>query len=271
VIAWDFEGKQKWRQDLKFGQHGWGTGASPVLAGGLVILTESMDKGVLVALSKKDGSEVWRQPDIGQAWDTPLLLKVGGHDELIMSAWARVLAFDPAKGTPLWKAKGIWGYMCPSVVAADGVVYAIGSDPGEAMAVKAGGKGDVPDSDILWRVKKGSNVSSPIYHAGHLFWAKDNGEGKVYCVNTMEGKLTYEATLPQPTAAIYASPIIGAGNLYYVSWDGTTYVVAAKPKFELVAVNKLAEDKSIFNASPVPSRGQLLIRSDRFLYCIGAK
>ncbi len=62
VTAWDFDGKQKWTRDLKFRLHGWGTGASPVLAGDVVILTESMDDGVFAALSKKDGSEVWRQP-----------------------------------------------------------------------------------------------------------------------------------------------------------------------------------------------------------------
>ena len=28
-------------------------------------------------------------------------------------------------------------------------------------------------------------------------------------------------------------------------------------------------DKSIFNATPVPSDGRLLLRSDRFLYCLG--
>ncbi len=160
--------------------------------------------------------------------------------------------------------------MCPSAVAAGGVVYAIGGDPGAAVAVKAGGKGDVTASHLLWRVEKGSNVSSPVYHEGHLFWARDNGE-TVYCVDTKAGKLTYEAALTPPSALIYASPIVGGGNIYYVAWDGTTYVVAAKPRFELVAVNKLADDKSIFNASPVPSRGQILIRSDRFLYCIGKK
>jgi len=151
-------------------------------------------------------------------------------------------------------------------VAAHGVVFAIGGR-GEAVAVKAGGKGDVTE---VWRIPRGSIVSSPVYHEGYLYWALDTGR-TVYCADVKKGELAYEAGMPPKTEWIYASPILGAGNLYYIARDGTTYVVAAKPEFELVATNKLAADRSVFNASPVPSQGQLLIRSDGFLYCIGKK
>jgi hypothetical protein len=50
-----------------------------------------------------------------------------------------------------------------------------------------------------------------------------------------------------------------------------TYVLAAGPKYELLAHNKIADDKSIFNGSPAVSRGQLFLRSDKYLYCIGVK
>ena len=50
-----------------------------------------------------------------------------------------------------------------------------------------------------------------------------------------------------------------------------TYVLAAKPTFELLAHNTIATDSSAFNASPAVTEGRLLLRSDRFLYCIGMK
>ncbi len=270
VSAWSFDGTQKWTKNLKFRIHDWGTGSSPVLAGDLVIVTESHDNAGMVALSKKDGSEVWRQTGISAAWDTPLLLKAGGRDELIISAAGFLSAYDPAKGTPLWKAKGIADYIVPSPVAADGVVCAIGGRSGEAVAVRAGGRGDVTAANTLWRVRKGSIVSSPVYHEGYLYWAQEDGK-TLYCVDVKKGELVYASALPPPNAWLYASPIVAGGNLYYVARDGTAYVVAAKPQFDLVAVNKLADDKSLFNASPVPSQGQLLLRSDSFLYCIGKK
>ena len=48
-----------------------------------------------------------------------------------------------------------------------------------------------------------------------------------------------------------------------------TYVVAARPKFELLAHNVFADDSSRTNGSVAVSNGQLLLRTDQYLYCIG--
>ena len=55
-----------------------------------------------------------------------------------------------------------------------------------------------------------------------------------------------------------------------MSDTATTFVIAAKPKFELISTNKL-EDTSRTNASPVIDDGRLLIRTDKHLYCVGKK
>ncbi len=68
---------------------------------------------------------------------------------------------------------------------------------------------------------------------------------------------------------MYASPLLSGGNLYYVSRQNGTYVVAAKPEFELVAHNVIEGDESVFNASPIPTGDGLLLRSDEYLYHIG--
>ena len=70
---------------------------------------------------------------------------------------------------------------------------------------------------------------------------------------------------------LYASPIVANGNLYVVSRFSGTYVAKATPDLEPVAHNVIEGDDSQFNASPVVHQGQLLLRSDRFLYCIGER
>jgi hypothetical protein len=62
---------------------------------------------------------------------------------------------------------------------------------------------------------------------------------------------------------------VADGKIYYVSREKGVYVLAAKPEYELLAHNVIAGDSSIFNASPAVSDGQLLLRSDTHLYCIG--
>ena len=47
-------------------------------------------------------------------------------------------------------------------------------------------------------------------------------------------------------------------------------VLAAKPAFELLATNDL-ETRGMFSSSPAVAGGHFYIRSDKFLYCIGAK
>jgi outer membrane protein assembly factor BamB len=154
------------------------------------------------------------------------------------------------------------------MVAEGDVVYCLGGRPGSALAVRAGGQGDVTRTHRLWTSNKGSNVPSPIVHDGHVYWAHDN-LGMVFCAVAATGKVVYEQRLDR-AGGIYASPLLADGKLYYTSRQGRTFVVAAKPEFELLATNDLGQ-RETFNASPAVAGGKLLVRSDRFLYCIGAK
>ena len=67
---------------------------------------------------------------------------------------------------------------------------------------------------------------------------------------------------------LYASPVLADGKLYYVGRDGKTFVLPAKPEFKILATNDL-RDRSLFSASPAIADGRLIIRSDKYLYCIG--
>ena len=120
----------------------------------------------------------------------------------------------------------------------------------------------------LWQINKGSNVSSPVYVDGHLYWTNES-RGAAYCVDAKTGEVLYEERLDPNPGRIYASPVAADGKLYYVSRDRGTYVLPAEPSFRQLAHNVIDDDDSIFNGSPVISQGQILLRSDRYLYCIG--
>ena len=59
-------------------------------------------------------------------------------------------------------------------------------------------------------------------------------------------------------------------SIYLVSQHNGTYVLAAQPKYQLLAHNELGDD-SRANASPAISDGHLFLRTDQALYCIGSK
>ena len=196
------------------------------------------------------------------------MTKVKGRDELIVSIYQKLRAFEPKSGKELWTCDGLNDYVCPSLTAADDVIFAIGARSNTAVAVRAGGSGDVSATNLLWTAKRGSNVSSPIHHEGHLYWAHE-GRGVVYCANAKTGKIEYEERLSPESDRIYASAFLAGGKIYYVSRNHGAYIVDAKPDFKLLAHNEIKSDTSVFNASPAVLDGKLLLRSDRRLYCIG--
>ena len=267
VFCFDLDGRELWHVTVGDRTNGWGSGTSPVLFGNLLIINASVESGSLVALDKLTGKEVWKADGINASWNTPILAPMQEPKELIVSVHDKLLSVDPTNGKPLWNAEGIHRYVCPSVVAHDDVIYAIGGGS-TSLAVRIGGRGDVTATHTLWRKDKGSNVSSPVYHEGHLYWAHDSG-GFVCCQNAADGETVYQERLEPRPDKFWSSGVLAGGNLYFVSQHNGTYVVAAKPKFELVAHNVLADDDSRTNASPAISDGQIFLRTDKNLYCIG--
>ena len=70
---------------------------------------------------------------------------------------------------------------------------------------------------------------------------------------------------------IYGSPLLADGKLYYVTREEGVFVLEASPDLKVLAHNVIADDKSICNSSLAVTGSQLLLRSDRYLYCIGNK
>lgn len=270
-------GAEVWRADVGSKTHGYGSGNSVVLYDNLLIVNASVEDDALLALDKKTGSEVWRTRLVRGVRNTPILVDLpGGKTELVLSMPGNpegaIVAYDPQTGAELWRCQGIpdSGYVCPSVVAHDGVIYAIGGRKNTALAVRAGGRGDVTESHVLWRINKGSNVSSPVYHQGHLYWVHEK-QGVAYCLDAKTGEAVYQERLDPRPGIVYSSVTAADGKLYAISQHNGTFVLAAKPQFELLAHNTLGDDDNRANASLAVHAGQLLLRNDRFLYCIGEK
>lgn len=268
VYCFDLDGKQLWHTTVGKNTNGWGSGTSPILYKDSLIVNASVESGALVALDRTAGKEKWRTPGISSAWNTPVLVAARDKSQqLVVSMQGRVVAVDPESGKKVWDAEGVHRYVCPSVVDHDGVVYAIGGGH-TSLAVKTGGQGDVTKTHGIWRTNKGSNVGSPVYHEGHLYWPGDS-DGHVRCQEAATGKMVYSERLNPASGQIWASPVLADGKLYYVSKENGTFVVAAKPQFEQLAHNVISGDKSRSNASITVSNGQLFLRNDQFLYCIG--
>jgi outer membrane protein assembly factor BamB len=272
AVAFDHDGKQLWRTPVGERLHEWGSAASPVLFGDFVIINAGVESGAVLGLDKKTGKETWRAPGNKEdGWNTPILVPLkNGKTELVLAMGGKVHGLDPTTGKTAWTCRtDIGWYMVPGLVAEDGLVCAIGGRSGvAALAVRAGGQGDVTKTHRLWTSTKGSNVSSPILHEGHLYYVND-ATGVAFCTKAATGEVVYQERLGS-NANFYSSAVLADGKIFYTSRTGRTHVVAASPKFQELAQNDVGE-RTIFNSSPAIAGGRIYLRTDRYLYCIGAK
>lgn len=268
AVGYDLEGNELWHNtDLGSRTAGFGTASSPVIHDDLVYVNASIESNTLFALNKKTGKVVWKKDNIMKCWSTPCLAKnERGETELVINQKFTVYGLNPKTGDELWTCSGIEDYVVPVPIAQDGIIYCLGGRSNKAMAIKLGGSGDVTESHRLWMVNIGANVTSPVLHDGHLYWASDKGIAN--CLNAATGEPVFRERMPTKER-VYASIVRSGDKLYLTTRDSGVWVLAAKPQFEVLALNRIESDDSLVNASPAISNNQLLMRTDKFLYCIG--
>ena len=272
LIALDMRGKLVWKRHL--GKEyspfeiSWGHGSSPTLYGELLILQcQHQPASYLLALDKSTGSQRWRvDQDSGvNSHCTPFVARRPEGDELIINTTQRVDAYNPLTGDSLWHAGGEVRFAIPVPSYDNGVLYmSRGYRSGPYLAIRTGGRGDVSDTHIVWRVATGAPyISSLVFHRGLVYMA--NGLGIVTCVDALTGNKVWQERI----GGIYsASPVVADGRIYLLSESGETVVLQGGREPQVVARNPL-EERTV--ASPAVSNGQIFIRSDRNLISIAAR
>ena len=270
--CYTLEGEHVWSRALGHFESPWGTAACPVLVGDLVIQNCDAEKEArLVALDKKTGKEVWstrREPLRG--WSTPVLIGAGGRKELVLNGHTGVIAYGPDTGEELWFCRCPAGRGTPTVTPANGLLYVIsGLSGGGFYAIKPGGSGDVTGSHRLWITKRrGRDTPSPIV-IGKTVLIVSLRPDVLTAYDAATGKEKWARRVGSPASA---SPLSYNGLAFFVLESGETVVVDPASEEKIVARNTIgAADGEIFRASITPSDGQLFIRSNRTLYCIGKR
>ncbi len=269
VVALDMDGNLVWQRSVGIGTAGFGAASSPIEFEDLVFVNASIESDTLFAFEKATGEIAWQLAGIERAWTTPALVRLpGGKTELVIHFKNEIRGLDPRTGDVLWQAAGIPDYIVPVPVVDGSVIYFSGGRQNQTLAVRAGGRGDVSDSHILWQVNKGANVTTPVFYEGYLYWSHDKAFAQAMDAST--GELAYQERCPSRDR-VYASAVCGDQKLYMTQRDGTTLVLKAQPKYTELASNRLGNGREKFNATPAIHQGSLIFRSTEFLYRIGQK
>jgi outer membrane protein assembly factor BamB len=174
-----------------------------------------------------------------------------------------VQCFDLRTGERLWSVYSEGEGVVPSPVAGTGLVFtSSGFGHGTIRAIRTGGRGDVTGTHIAWEQTKGVPlVSSFLYVRPYLYSITMNGIG--FCFEAETGNVVWQERIGGNQ---WASPIYANGHIYFLSEEGETAVIEAKPQFHLIARNPLHERTQ---ASLAVCGRYIFIRTERNLYSIG--
>jgi outer membrane protein assembly factor BamB len=273
IVAYDFSGRQLWRKRFGEFESELGLASSPIFHDGMLIQLCDHDgkffstfESFLIALSMQDGSTRWKSGRRGleRSWSTPIVVPAGDERELVVSAQDQLRGYDPASGKLLWQVDATTGWVTPTPVFGHGLIFAQSGKSGPIVAVRPGGRGDVRESHVAWRVETGGPyVCSPLLYGDYLY--VHNEGGVLACFHALTGREAYRQRLG---GKFIASAVGAEGRLYVTNEAGQTFVVSAGEKFRLLATNALEE---VCLASPAIADGDLLVRTQKHLWRIGVE
>jgi outer membrane protein assembly factor BamB len=343
LLCYDLAGKLLWKIELPvaeiFGR--FGSGVSPVIADGVVVLVRDVVKDPkILAVDVVKGTVLWekkRQSRI--SWSSPVVWDPPEGKQVVTPGFGKMIAYDLKTGEQQWTMQGMPSSCCTTPVTAAGTLFFAGWSPGgaedttfkmpsfddllkqagaeklgyvtkeasektilkgffeaqdtngdgkltreewdanlklfssgknSAFALKAGGTGDVTETHVLWKKKKGlPYIGSALVYRGQLVMVKDGGLVTAYDAKT--GKDVYIQERVAAEGKYYASPVAANGYIYFTTLDDGTVTVlkAGAAKAEVVATNPPLGERVA--ATPAIADDTLYIRTAGHLYAFAVK
>lgn len=277
LSAVTMKGEPMWEKNLGEFKSQHGPGASPVIYKDKVYYNFDMDgKAVMHAFDKTTGKPAWTQnrEAFRASYSAPQILEKGPNGpELLITTTTAITSYNPDTGSRNWNWTWNWGPKTKPLrtiagsMEMDGMLYALSGDGGGDRLIVGltlpTSQGAAPVQ--VWETRKDfPYVPCVICHEGRIYFVNDRGFAG--CVDGKTGKQVWYQRLPEATFT--SSPILVDGKIYVGSEEGDVFVLAAQPKFELIAKNRIGER---LRATPAVADGRLYIRGSHHLYCFAKK
>jgi outer membrane protein assembly factor BamB len=265
------DGKILWsRRDLTC-DHQEGPGSSLMLYKNLLCFNvDGRDVQYVIALDKGTGKTVWKTKrsvdytsvptHMRKAFSTPIILEAGGRAQLFSPGAKAMMAYDPQSGKEIWRIRYNGYSMVARPLFGHGLLYVVTDyDPPELWAVRLDGQGEVAETYVAWKAARDiPRVASLLLVDDLLYMA--NEEGYASCLEAKTGNPIWRQRLK---GKYWASPICGAGRIYFFSDKNLTTVIQPGREFKMLAENQL---EGCAMATPAVTGDAIILRSKTHLY-----
>ena len=275
LFCYDMDGNLKWKKDFGVKMqifNRFGESASPALHDDtIVLLFDHNEQSFIAALDKNSGDVRWtlnREEDT--SWTSPYIFEHEGKAQVAASAGNFVRGYDLSSGDLIWQCSGMTRGVIPTPVYGHGMLFASSGTNGHGMiALRLGETGDLSGTDsVIWSLDKFTPYnSSPLLWGEEIYLLEDMQSGNTFisCFDAKTGKAHYTKQR-LPKSYTIKSSAIGAGDkIYMCSEEGDVLVMARGTEFKLLATNVMDE---LFLATPAAAGGDLILRSQKHLYCV---
>ncbi|QDV21662.1 outer membrane biogenesis protein BamB [Gimesia panareensis] len=264
IVALSHAGKLQWAASLakRYGapQNKFGLSASPVQwKDRVIVLIDDEGPSYITAVSKADGSELWKTDRKSRAsWSSPMLVPVGDAQQVVCSSAGTIDGYDPQTGKQLWSYDQVGGNNKTSPIPTGNGEFLIGASPGREgdnneLAKKSNGLFVVKQQDNAWQpgfawtnASPTPSWGTPIVYRGNAYWV--NRVGVVYCLNAKNGESVFTSRIKE---SCWATPVGIGDRIYFFGKNGVTTVLKAGNEFEIVSENELwTEDAPPVNNVP---------------------
>jgi outer membrane protein assembly factor BamB len=281
------DGQKVWSKDFSEWDgkmmSGWGFSESPLVDGDLVLCTPGGDRGLIVALNKKTGDEVWaaklgdtskdeKSLNDGAGYASIVISEAGDIKQYVQLVGKGVVGVRASDGEILWRYTGVANTTAniPTVVTQGNYVFcSTGYDTGSALLeLKKNGKGEIKMKEVYFLPPKKlqNKQGGMVLVDGHIYCGHGNGQGIPVCVELKTGKIAWG---PNRGGGSGESSVIYAdGHVIFRFQDGKISIVKANPKkFEIVKTFEPAVQERESWAYPAIADGKLYLREQNKVMC----
>jgi outer membrane protein assembly factor BamB len=286
LFCYDKTGKELWKYELPTAAtpFDFGTGVSPILADGLVVLVrDEVASSRILAVDAAKGKLQWEKKRESKcSFCTPVVCDSPKGKQVVAAGYGKMISYDLKTGEEKWFVSGMPAATCATPVVVDGTLYFAGWSPGEDMKLpgfdallKEAGEeklGYITREGCDRTFMKGMFDNQDLNHDGKLtrdeweaglkFIAASKNSAFALKLGGAAGDVTESHVVWKQTKGLpYVPSGIVYGGQYVLVKDGglvTAYdAKTGKPRY--VQQRSLASDK--YYASPVAANGLIYFTS----------
>lgn len=288
-------GERVWQRDFKDWNgkmmSGWGFSESPLVDGDRVICTPGGDKGMIVALNKLTGKNIWetKLPNYGEekgrnggnlndgaGYASIMISNGGGVKQYVQLVGRGVIGVRASDGELLWRYAGVANNTAniPSVlIDGDYVFCSTAYGTGSALLkLSADGKQQVKMTEVyqLKARELQNKHGGMVLVDGYIYCGDGDGQGLPICIKMSDGSIAWG---PERAPGKNESSITYAdGVVVFRRQSGEIDLVKATPeKFELISSFKPKFKDGDTWAYPVIAGGNLYLREQDKVMCYKLK